>query len=94
MRPRLSYIYTGDKFPDLKNKVVIVGDIASKAGISYTLLKNRMQMKKTRRRHKCVITDEDLAPKKREINRNMQWRRKHKPHVLTLSQKWLRKPII
>lgn len=93
MRPRLSYMYTGDKFPDLKDKVVIVGDIAVKAGISYALLKNRMGLKKSRG-HKVVITDNDLLPKKREINRNMQWRRKHKPHVLTLSQKWLRKPII
>jgi len=93
MRPRLSYLYVGTEFPNHTGKVVIVGDIARQAGISYTLLKNRMGLKKSRG-HKVVITDNDLLPKKREINRNMQWRRKHKPYVLTLSQKWLRKPII
>jgi hypothetical protein len=91
MKPRLSYTYVGERFPEHYMKDVIVGEIAQQAGISYQILKNRMGLKKARG-HNVVITDDDLLPKKRELNRGGQWRKKEKPIFLSLSQKWLRKP--
>ena len=93
MKPRLSYTYVGERFPEHYMKDVIVAVIAEQAGISYRILKNRMGMKKARG-HGIVITDDDLLPKKRETNRSSQWKRKEHPIVLSLSQKWLRKPLI
>ncbi|MFQ3256380.1 MAG: hypothetical protein ACI9W7_000843 [Porticoccaceae bacterium] len=93
MKPRLSYTYVGERFPEHYMKDVIVGEIAQQAGISYQILKNRMGMKKTRG-HAIVITDDDLLPKKRVVTKVWNWKRKERPVVLSLSQKWLRKPII
>lgn len=93
MKPRLSYTYVGERFPEHYMKDVIVGEIAQQAGISYRILKNRMGMKKARG-HGIFITDDDLLPKKREIQRPTQWKRKETPVVNSLSQKWLRKPLI
>ena len=93
MKPRLSYTYVGERFPEHYLKDVIVGEIAQQAGISYRILKNRMGMKRARG-HGIVITDDDLLPKKREIKRPTQCKKKENPVVLSLSQKWLRKPII
>ena len=93
MKPRLSYTYVGERFPEHYMKDVIVAVISEQAGISYRILKNRMGMKKARG-HGIVITDDDLLPKKRETNRSSQWKRKESPIVLSLSQKWLRKPLI
>ena len=93
MKPRLSYTYVGERFPEHYMKDVIVAEISEQAGISYRILKNRMGMKKARG-HGVVITDDDLLPKKRETNRSSQSKRKESPIVLSLSQKWLRKPLI
>jgi len=93
MKPRLSYTYVGERFPEHYMKDVIVAVISEQAGISYRILKNRMGMKKARG-HGVVITDDDLLPKKRETNRSSQSKRKESPIVLSLSQKWLRKPLI
>ena len=93
MKPRLSYTYVGERFPEHYMKDVIVGEIARQAGIPYRILKNRMGMKKARG-HGVFITDDDLLPKKREIQRPTQWKRKETPVAHSLSQKWLRKPLI
>ena len=93
MQPWLRYTYVGERFPEFYMRDILVCDIARHAGISYRILKNRMGLKKARG-HNVVITDDDLLPKKRELNRGGQWRKKEKPIILSLSQKWLRKPII
>jgi len=93
MKPRLNYLYVGERFPELYMKNAIVSEIARQAGIPYRLLKNRMGQKKARG-HGIFITDDDLLPKKREIHRPNQWRKKEQPIVHSLSQKWLRKKIV
>ena len=68
MKAKLSYLYIGERFPELSGTEVVVKEIAELANLSYVLLKNRMGIKKRRNEglSSVWIADSDLAPKKKE----------------------------
>lgn len=96
MKATLSYPYVGDRYPDLTGKDVVVKEIAELADIPYTLLKNRMGMKKKRAMglRSVFIEDKDLEPKKRnkKTHAEMGYRRQEEHN--RLATEWLRKPLI
>jgi rRNA processing protein Gar1 len=95
MKATLSYPYVGDRYPDLTGKNVVVKEIAELADIPYTLLKNRMGMKKKRAMglRSVYIEDKDLEPKKR--NKRLKERSpRDQDDVNELATKWLKRPLI
>jgi rRNA processing protein Gar1 len=95
MKATLSYPYVGDRYPDLTGKNVVVKEIAELADIPYTLLKNRMGMKKKRAMglRSVYIEDKDLEPKKR--NKRLKDRSpRDQDDVNELATKWLKRPLI
>jgi len=89
MNSRLSYLYVGNRFPEDTNKIVYVAEIARKAGISYEILKNRINIKKSRTKED-VITDKDLIPKTR--TRVVVKRKVGKAQMI--SKEWLKKKLL
>lgn len=95
MKATLSYPYVGDRYPDLTGKNVVVKEIAELADIPYTLLKNRMGMKKKRAMglRSVYIEDKDLEPKKR--NKRLKERSpRDQDDVNELATKWLKRPLV
>lgn len=99
MKATLSYIYVGERFPELSNTEVVVKEIADMADVSYTLVKNRMGMKRRRTLslQSVVITDNDLLPMRRNRNKKDATKTKTKSEadsVETLSARWLKRPLL
>lgn len=96
MRATLSYPYVGDRFPELKDTVVVVKEIAELSGVPYTLLKNRMGMKRRRTvsTQSVFITDSDLIPRKRDGTPRVKVRPKWGDEGSTLSSEWLKRPLL
>jgi len=95
MKATLSYPYVGDKYPELTGTEVVVKEIADLADIPYTLLKNRMGMKRKRSNslRSVFIEDKDLDPKKRNKPSNSQ-RLKYLDDENKLSSEWLKRPLL
>ena len=95
MKATLSYPYVGERYPEMSGKSVVVKEIAELADIPYTLLKNRMGMKKKRAGtiRSVFIEDKDLDPKKRNKPSKKQ-RLSYQYDINTLSTEWLKRPII
>ena len=95
MQPSLSFVYVGYRFPDMDGKTVLVHTIADRAGIPYMLLKNRMGMKKTRSAGVApiVITDADLAPRKRKMRKRVKSPLSDQEKLNKTSTTWLQRPI-
>lgn len=89
MRSKLKYLYTGERFPEDSGTFVYVSEIARKAGISYDILKNRMNIKKARKQSD-EITDKELEPKIkiRRVTKNKTSK------TQALSRAWLKKKLI
>jgi len=95
MKATLSYPYIGERYPELSGKEVVVKEIAELADIPYTLLKNRMGMKRKRANslRSVWIEDKDLEPKKR--NRPTKSSRSRNTEDFNeLASKWLRRPLV
>tara|TARA_R110000796_G_scaffold18960_1_gene57043 strand:- start:6726 stop:7013 length:288 start_codon:yes stop_codon:yes gene_type:complete len=95
MKATLSYPYVGDKYPELSGTDVVVKEIADLADIPYTLLKNRMGMKRKRSLsfRSVFIEDKDLEPRKRNKPSKLQ-PRKYDDEENTLSSQWLKRPLL
>lgn len=95
MKATLSYPYVGDRYPELTGTEVVVKEIADLADIPYTLLKNRMGMKRKRSLNlrSVFIEDKDLDPKKRNKPSNSQ-RLKYLDDENKLSSEWLKRPLL
>lgn len=95
MKATLSYPYVGDRYPELTGTEVVVKEIADLADIPYTLLKNRMGMKRKRSLslRSVFIEDKDLDPKKRNKPSNSQ-RLKYLDDENKLSSEWLKRPLL
>lgn len=95
MKATLSYPYVGDRYPELTGTEVVVKEIADLADIPYTLLKNRMGMKRKRSNslRSVFIEDKDLDPKKRNKPSNSQ-RLKYLDDENKLSSAWLKRPLL
>ncbi len=95
MKATLSYPYVGDRYPELTGTEVVVKEIADLADIPYTLLKNRMGMKRKRALNlrSVFIEDKDLDPKKRNKPSNSQ-RLKYLDDENKLSSEWLKRPLL
>jgi hypothetical protein len=95
MKATLSYPYVGERYPELTGKSVIVKEIAELADIPYTLLKNRMGMKKKRAGslRSVYIEDKDLEPKKRNKPTSSH-RLKYPDDDNTLSTEWLKRSLL
>ena len=95
MKATLSYPYVGDRYPKLSGTEVVVKEIADLADIPYTLLKNRMGMKRKRSNslRSVFIEDKDLDPKKRNKPSNSQ-RLKYLDDENKLSSAWLKRPLL
>lgn len=96
MQATLSYPYHGERYPDLSGKEVVVKEIAELADIPYTLLKNRMGMKKRRAGslRSVWIEDKDLEPKKRNKKTHAETGYRRQEEQNRLATEWLRKPLI
>ena len=95
MKATLSYPYVGERYPQFTGKSVVVKEIAELADIPYTLLKNRMGMKKRRAGslRSVYIEDKDLEPKKRNKPTKAH-RLKYPDDDNTLSTEWLKRPLL
>lgn len=95
MKATLSYPYVGDRYPELSGTEVVVKEIADLADIPYTLLKNRMGMKRKRSLslRSVFIEDKDLEPKKRNKPSNSQ-RLRYLDDENKLSSEWLKRPLL
>jgi len=73
----------------------VIKDIAERSDIPYSLLKNRMGMKKKRAGsiRSVYIEDSDLEPKKRNKRLKKQ-RLRYQDDDNALSTEWLKRPII
>jgi len=96
MKASLSYKYIGNKFPDLSESMVVVMDIAEIAGVDYSLLKNRMGMKRSRTisTQEVVITDKDLNPAKLRKSKSGHTNLLNENNANPLSTEWLKRPIV
>ena len=95
MKATLSYPYIGERYPELSGTDVVIKDIAERSDIPYSLLKNRMGMKKKRAGsiRSVHIEDSDLEPKKRNKRLKKQ-RLRYQDDDNALSTEWLKRPII
>jgi|TARA_Y100000389_G_C17233054_1_gene399143 hypothetical protein len=95
MKATLSYPYIGERYPELSGTDVVIKDIAERSDIPYSLLKNRMGMKKKRAGsiRSVYIEDSDLEPKKRNKRLKKQ-RLRYQDDDNALSTEWLKRPII
>lgn len=95
MKATLSYTYIGERYPELSGTDVVIKDIAERSDIPYSLLKNRMGMKKKRAGsiRSVYIEDSDLEPKKRNKRLKKQ-RLRYQDDDNALSTEWLKRPII
>ena len=93
MKAKLSYVYLGERFPELNGQEVIVKEISIKADLSYTLLKNRMGIKKRNATdtQSVWITDCDLEPKKKNIPPRKKKSLTRDEKIQRISDKWLRR---
>ena len=95
MKATLSYPYIGERYPELSGTDVVIKEIAERSDIPYSLLKNRMGMKKKRAGsiRSVYIEDSDLEPKKRNKRLKKQ-RLRYQDDDNALSTEWLKRPII
>lgn len=96
MKATLSYPYVGDRYPELTDTEVVVKEIADLADIPYTLLKNRMGMKRKRSNslRSVFIEDKDLDPKKRNKPSKLQRLNNIDDDENKLSSEWLKRPLL
>lgn len=97
MKTHLSYLYVGQRFPDLNGRVVLLRDLADQTDLEYNLLKNRMQTKRKtfERREDVVIDDKDLIKRKRDgYVRQLQTKKQREDLTWNLNTQWLRKKIV
>lgn len=96
MKAKLSYLYIGERFPELSGQEVVVKELAEKANLSYNLLKNRMGIKKRRSENNrsVWISDVDLEPKKKDVKPKKKISLTDEEKIQHLSDKFLRRRLL
>ena len=96
MKAKLSYLYIGERFPDLSGQEVVVKELAEKANLSYNLLKNRMGIKKRRSENNrsVWISDVDLEPKKKDVKPKKKISLTDEEKIQYISDKYLRRQLL
>lgn len=96
MKAKLSYLYIGERFPDLSGQEVVVKELAEKANLSYNLLKNRMGIKKRRSENNSSvwISDVDLEPKKKDVKPKKKISLTDEEKIQYISDKYLRRQLL
>jgi hypothetical protein len=96
MKAKLSYLYIGERFPELSGQEVVVKELAEKANLSYNLLKNRMGIKKRRSENNSSvwISDVDLEPKKKDVKPKKKISLTDEEKIQYISDKYLRRQLL
>lgn len=96
MKAKLSYLYIGERFPELSGQEVVVKELAEKANLSYNLLKNRMGIKKRRSENNrsVWISDVDLEPKKKDVKPKKKISLTDEEKIQYISDKYLRRQLL
>lgn len=96
MKAKLSYLYLGERFPELSGQDVVVKEIAEMADLSYNLLKNRMGIKKRRSEGNSSvwISDDDLEPKKKDVKPKKKRSLTEEEKIQYLNDKFLRRHLL